>query len=321
MAGWTVRHFAIAAGRPNARSRNMNAPADSTFSIDWLVASDGVRLRRGQWRPAAPRGRVLLLQGLSEFLEKYADVAAGLTARGFEVWSFDWRGQGHSPAGNGAHADVFERHLADLDGMFEALPAGEPPLLLAHSMGAHLALRHLARHPQAVVHALLCAPMIGIHTGRWPRRLARRLARLMIRLGLGERWLPGRRNYTPLSIPFAVNPLTSDCASYERLRQRILKDPDLAFGRVDWYWLAAAFDSLHRLHAPGVAPSITTPVTMLLAGRDLVVDSQAAADFAATLPHAQVLWVAGARHELLQEAPAIQATVWAALDRVLAEPG
>ena len=135
------------------------------------------------------------------------------------------------------------------------------------------------------------------------------------------RWLPGRRNYTPLSIPFAINPLTSDRASYERLRQRLRKDPNLAFGRVDWYWLAAAFDSLDRLHAPGVAASITTPVTLLLAGRDLVVDSQAAADFAATLPHAQVLWVAGARHELLQEAPAIQATVWAALGRVLADSG
>lgn len=321
MAGWSVRHFAIAATRPDARSRNMNAPADSTFSIDWLVADDGARLRRGHWRPAAPGGRVLLLQGLSEFLEKYGEVAAGLAARGFEVWSFDWRGQGHSPAGNGARTDVFERHLADLDGMFESLPPGEPLLLLGHSMGAHLALRYLARRPHAVARALLCAPMIGIRTGRWSQRLARRLARLMIRLGLGQRWLPGRRNYTPLRIPFAVNPFTSDRARYERLRGLILKDPGLAFGRVDWYWLAAAFDSLDRLHAPGVAQSVTTPMTVLLAGQDQVVDSQAAADFAANLPRARVQWVAGARHELLQEAPAIQATVWAALDRVLADSG
>lgn len=316
-----MRHFAIVATRPDARSRHMNALADCTLSIDWLVAGDGVRLRRGQWRPAAPRGRVLLLQGLSEFLEKYAEVANELTARGFEVWSFDWRGQGHSSAGGNAQVDVFERHLADLDAMLAALPPGEPPLLLAHSMGAHLALRYLHRHPQSVARALLCAPMIGIRTGRWPQRLARRLARLMIRLGQGRRWLPGRRNYTPLSIPFAVNPFTSDRASYERLRQRIRNDPGLAFGQVDWYWLAAAFDSLDRLCAPGVAQSITTPMTLLLAGQDLVVDSPAAAAFAARLPQAEVQWIAGARHELLQEAPAIQARVWAALDRVVAVAG
>lgn len=294
----------------------MNAPTEFTFSVGWLVTDDGARLRSGHWRPAGPlRGRVLLLQGLSEFLEKYTEVAAGLTARGFEVWSFDWRGQGHSTAANGARADVFERHLADLDAVFAALPPGPVPLLLAHSMGAHLALRYLQRRPRAVARALLCSPMIGIRTGRWPRRLARWLARLMIRLGLGGRWLPGRRNYTPLRIPFAVNPFTSDRASYERLRLRILADPGLTFGQVDWHWLAAAFDSLDQLSAPGVAQAITTPMTLLLAQHDLVVNSQAAATFAAHLPQADVLWIADARHELLQEAPTIQAQVWAVIDR------
>ncbi len=294
----------------------MNAPTESTFTAGWLVTDDGARLRSGHWRPAGPLlGRVLLLQGLSEFLEKYTEVAAGLTARGFEVWSFDWRGQGHSPVENGVSAGVFERHLADLDAVFAALPPGPAPLLLAHSMGAHLALRYLHRRPRAVARALLCSPLIGIRTGGTPPRMARWLARLMIRLGLGGRSLPGRRKYTPLRIPFAVNPFTSDRASYERLRLRILADPGLTFGQVDWHWLAAAFDSLDQLSAPGVAQAITTPMTLLLAQHDLVVNSQTAAAFAARLPAARTLWIAGARHELLQEAPTIQAQVWAAIDR------
>lgn len=297
----------------------MNAPANPVLSTDWLIVDDGARLRLGHWRPATARGRVLLLQGLSEFLEKYTEVAAGLTARGFEVWSFDWRGQGHSTDGERFTSDVFERHLADLAAVFAALPPGEPPRLLAHSMGAHLALRHLHRNPRAVSRALLCAPMIGIRTGRWPQRVARRLARIMIGLGQGRRWVPGRRNYTPLTIPFAVNPLTSDRDHYERLCRRIELEPGLGFGRVDWYWLAAAFRSLDRLRAPGVAQAIDTPVTLLLAGQDLVVDSHAAASFAAQLPAAEVAWIADARHELLQEAPAIQAQVWAAIDRALAD--
>lgn len=290
-------------------------PLVGALHTDWLVADDGGRLRRGVWRPQMPRGRVVLLQGLSEFLEKYTDVAARLTGMGFEVWSFDWRRQGYSPAGDGAPAGVFDRHLADLNALFAGLPQGDPPLLLAHSMGAHLALRHLALRPQAVARAVLCAPMIGIRTKRWSQRVARPLTRLMIRLGQGRRPLPGRRNYTPLSIPFAVNPLTSDPVRYELLRQRIRGDPGLAFGHVDWYWLAAAFDSLDRLHAPGMAQSITTPMTVLLAEQDVVVDSQAAAAFAAGLPQAEIQWIAGARHELLQETAAIQDRVWAALER------
>lgn len=294
----------------------MSSQTRTAFEINWLTASDGGSLRCGHWRLEGPaRGRVLLLQGLSEFLEKYTEVARGLTARGFEVMSFDWRGQGHSPPGDGDRAMVFERHLADLAQVLGSPWFGEPPLLLAHSMGAHLALRHLQRRPQAVVRAVLCAPMIGIRTGGTPVRLARVLARLMIGLGLGERWLPGRRHYTPLRIPFAVNPFTSDRASYERLRRRIEADPQLAFGRVDWYWLAAAFASVDQLHTPGMAATITTPLTLLLAGHDQVVDSHVARAFAAGLPNAEVQWIADGRHELLQEAPAIQAQVWAAIDR------
>lgn len=317
-----MAHFATAASRPDARSLPMNAPTEPALRIDWLTADDGARLRLGHWRPPTPRGRgrVLLLQGLSEFLEKYTEVAAGLAARGFEVWSFDWRGQGHSSTGEEATADVFERHLKDLDAVLAALPRGEPPRLLAHSMGAHLALRYLHRHPRAASRALLCAPMIGIRTGRWPLWLARRLARLMIALGHGRRWLPGRRHYTPLTIPFAVNPLTSDRDHYERLRQRIEQDPGLAFGRVDWYWLAAAFRSLDRLLLPGVAEAIDTPIRVLLAGQDRIVDSRAAVAFARRLPAADVSWIAGARHELLQEAPAIQAQVWDAIEQALIGP-
>lgn len=294
----------------------MSIPARPAFEINWLTAGDGGALRCGHWRPAGcVRGRVLVLQGLSEFLEKYTEVASGLTARGFEVMSFDWRGQGHSPPGDGDPAMVFERHLADLAEVLDSAWLGGPPLLLAHSMGAHLALRHLQRRPRAVARAVLCAPMIGIRTGGTPVRLARALARLMIGLGLGQRWLPGRRHYTPLRIPFTVNPFTSDRASYERLRRRIEADPQLGFGRVDWYWLAAAFRSVDRLHAPGVAASITTPLTLLLAGHDQVVDSRAAQAFASGLAQAEVRWIDGGRHELLQEAPAIQAQVWAAIDR------
>jgi lysophospholipase len=56
-------------------------------------------------------------------------------------------------------------------------------------------------------------------------------------------------------------------------------------------------------------------MTVLLAQQDLVVDSEAAAAFAAGLPQAEIQWIAGARHELLQETPAIQDRVWAALER------
>jgi lysophospholipase len=71
---------------------------------------------------------------------------------------------------------------------------------------------------------------------------------------------------------------------------------------------------------PGLAEAIDTPIRVLLAGQDRIVDSRAAAAFARRLPAAEVSWIAGARHELLQEAPAIQAQVWDAIDQALLGP-
>lgn len=39
---------------------------------------------------------MVLLQGRNEFIEKYFETMTDLTARGFTVVTFDWRGQGGS---------------------------------------------------------------------------------------------------------------------------------------------------------------------------------------------------------------------------------
>uniref|UniRef100_UPI0013D38986 alpha/beta hydrolase n=1 Tax=Citrobacter koseri TaxID=545 RepID=UPI0013D38986 len=45
----------------------------------------------------APRkGTLVIVQGRTEFIEKYFDVIDELRARGFGVLAFDWRGQGGS---------------------------------------------------------------------------------------------------------------------------------------------------------------------------------------------------------------------------------
>src|SRR6185503_7606312 len=60
---------------------------------------DKIPLRACVWTPDAGvtrRGVCMLLNGLTEFIEKYQEVADELNARGFVVASLDWRGQGAS---------------------------------------------------------------------------------------------------------------------------------------------------------------------------------------------------------------------------------
>ena len=80
---------------------------------------DGTRLRIGHW-PSDNGGnrRIVLCHGRTEFLEKYTETIGELAARGFEVWSMDWRGQGAFDRAlknpHKGHIDQFESYIADL---------------------------------------------------------------------------------------------------------------------------------------------------------------------------------------------------------------
>ena len=69
----------------------------------------------------------------------------------------DWRGQGGSvrlvpQAPLKGHIDDFAEYDADLEAFLEQVVApmlagGARPIALAHSMGGHILLRYLSRHP------------------------------------------------------------------------------------------------------------------------------------------------------------------------------
>ena len=118
------------------------------------------------------RGRVLVQGGRADVIEKYLDVALHLHERGWGVTSFDWRGQGGSgrlAPDNVGHVERFEVLEDDLVAFWDAWrPEGEGPLvLLAHSMGAHVALRALAAGRIAPDAVVLSAPMVQVRSPPW----------------------------------------------------------------------------------------------------------------------------------------------------------
>ena len=124
------------------------------------IKSVGATLRAARF-PAAPdvaaRGVCVLLNGQTEFIEKYFEVIDELRARGFAVATMDWRGQGGSGRVLDDHRKGFVSDFAEYDEDLETLlnwivtpmlAPGEKPVALAHSMGAHILLRRLARRPR-----------------------------------------------------------------------------------------------------------------------------------------------------------------------------
>lgn len=293
-------------------------------TIDYLQMPDGARLRLGVWHPEhqSPCGSVLLLSGRTEFLEKYDETARELNRRGCTVWGFDWRGQGLSgrPLADRrkGHIDTYETYLADLERVYAHLRpgAGTAPLtLLAHSMGAHLALRFLHDHPGAVSRAVLTAPLVGIHALRGIAPGVHLLCRLAVRLGKGTAYFPGGGAGAGRDLRFEGNRLTSDRSRFARTRTLLASNPDLALGGPTWGWLKATLDALGTLTRPGFAAGITAPVLMVLAGAERIVCNRAAASLAASLPNCRLMTVAGSRHEILVEADPLRRAFWQAYDR------
>src|SRR5215469_12858990 len=72
-------------------------PAATIFAPQFIASRSGARLRVATFPAAANASRVcVLLNGQTEFIEKYFEVIDDLRVRGFSVATMDWRGQGGS---------------------------------------------------------------------------------------------------------------------------------------------------------------------------------------------------------------------------------
>jgi lysophospholipase len=323
-------------------------PAATVFQPFFFQAT-GARLRgaRFQADPAVPfRGVCALLNGQTEFIEKYFEVIDELRGRGFGVATMDWRGQGGSDRplqddSRKGYVKDFAEYDDDLvafmeqvvDPMTARLPLvaqqqeGEvpvaalamrraggvnKPIALAHSLGAHNLLRYLVKQPGAFARAVLTAPMIVVSFRGTEPWLVRPITRLQNWVGNGAGWVWGIQARDPHAMSFARQIVTSDEARFERTQRILREHPNLRLAGATWNWLGAALRSMAWLKTQ--APKITTPLLVIAAGADRIVITAETRAFAARLPNARYVEIAGAGHEMLMERDALRAQWWAAFD-------
>ena len=296
----------------------MTAPL---FFPRFIEARDGTPLRTVVFEARDARAVCVLLQGHCEFIEKYGEVFSELNGRGFTVAAFDWRGQGGSaralPDSLKAHVRDFAEYDSDLTAFLEQVVrplAPEPPLLLGHSMGGHLALRALHDRPGTFRAAVLSSPMIAIQTGAYSEWMTRLAVALHMLAGRGEDFAWGMAQRDPLRTEFSRQLCTSDPERFARTQEIIKANPAIRLAGPSWSWLAAAYRSMATVTAPGYAEAIETPVLVFGAGHDRIVHVEATASFAARLPHGTYAGIEEAEHEILMERDPFRARFWDAFD-------
>jgi len=295
----------------------------SEIDRDYFTTQDGISIRYGIWRCAAGhvRGSVVLLHGRNEFLEKYLETIGDLNRKGFDVYSFDWRGQGLSqrllPDRLKGHVKKYACYLQDLEDFFtQIMPpdAVRPLVFLAHSMGAPIAMRFLHGHPGLVDRAILTAPLIDIKLGFYRRWLVKSLTWLALKTGFAGAFVPEDKNKNSLKRTFKGNLLTSDPERFLVEKKAVARNPDLALGGLTFGWLAATLVSTSLITQADYVEQIRTPIVIVNSGLDKLVCARAQKAVCARMPNCRLVVIDRARHEILMETDRIRSEFWKIFD-------
>jgi len=289
-------------------------------------ARDGHEIRRIDWLMprGACRGSLLFMPGRGDAYEKYLETLDHWHCTGWRVTAADWRGQ----AGSGrlgfdevtGHVGDFSVWVGDLAAFWAEWKATTPAphVLVAHSMGAHVALRALAEarvDPDAVV---LTAPMLGFKPGFVPSVLLHWLAKVMAAIGDARRpaWKWSEKPGEPPEDRIKL--LTHDADRYADEQWWRSARPELVVGPASWGWMERALASIRILNRPGMFEQVNTPVLILATSEDRLVEFGAIERAARRMPRAQLVRFGGeSRHEILREADPVREKALGAIDDFL----
>ncbi|MEX6505938.1 alpha/beta fold hydrolase [Jiella sp. M17.18] len=302
-------------------------PAPEGLTLGTVRTLDGrqVRYARAPSAQEGTRGTVILLQGRNETIEKYFETMRDLSARGFAVLTFDWRGQGGSERllrrSRLGHVRRFGHYLNDLEAVLQnvALPDCRGPYaILAHSMGGLIALEAAPRLSNIIERMVVCAPLVAFPRRKVGLRTIHRVARFLTALGFGRSALGPFGPSGKLPDP-ENNPLTSEAGRFRRNRELMQAAPDLFIGGPTVAWLAAVSGAMLRLTDSDRIARLNVPTLIVTAGADRVVSSEAAERLAWRMRCGASLSVPLARHELLQEADRFREPVLEAFEAFVGE--
>jgi lysophospholipase len=266
---------------------------------------------------------IVVCPGRIESYVKYAELAYDLFYSGFDVLIIDHRGQGRSGRmlsdSHRGHVVNFSDYVEDFDHFYQQEVASghwRKRYLLAHSMGGAIAALWLQQAPDAFDAVALCAPMFGI-TLRWPEWMVRHIldwAEGHPRIREGYAIGTGRWR----ALPFSVNVLTHSEERYRRSLRFYADEPALRVGGPTFHWVREGILAGEKVLAGATA--ITTPIFLLQAEEERVVDNRAHQRFCEIMAAAghpcegeTPYVIEGAYHEILFEKDAMRARALSAV--------
>lgn len=303
-------------------------PVPEGARVGYFTTSDGVRIRYAivPRTGAVHKGTVCIVQGRTEFIEKYFETIRDFQKRGFVVATFDLRGQGGSdrliPNKRHGFVEHFDDYWTDLSSFHThiLLPDCPPPFyLVGHSTGGLVALLAATRDRLMFERVFLSSPMVALPGLPFGIDGAARVVRSLRFLGLSRLPLARKQDKPQGEASFDGNPLTGDKARYMRTVDVLKARPDLEVTAPTLGWIGSSLDAMRRVAVDGFPASLKIPVFICAAALDRVVDTAATEALGLRLRNGHHVVIPGARHELFMETDAVREQVLAAFDAFITE--
>ena len=290
-----------------------------------LELPGSVFLRYARWNAlrGPSRGTIVLQHGRTETIEKYFETARDFRKRGFGVVTFDWRGQGGSTRMLSdplkGHIEHFNRYLEDLEAILTkvVMPDCRPPFhLVGHSTGGLIALLAAPALGNRIDRMVLTAPFLELREIPLRQHRMKQVLGLLTYFGFGRSYVPGTSGNIDKAT-FEGNKVTSDRRRFSHRADIMTNHRHLALSGPTISWLYSAFRASEHISQSGFSDAISIPTLFILAGNDTVVSTPYAENFARKMRTASSLTIAGAKHEIFQEADVYREQALAAIDAFL----
>jgi lysophospholipase len=270
--------------------------------------ADGASIRYGHAQAEKPKGTIILVTGFTEFGEVYFELINDLLEAHWNVCEMDWRGEGGSDRylddREKAYSLGFDHDATDLAQLIETVvkPQGKQKLILmAHSLGSHIALRFLHDHPGLVDKAILSAPAVDFTSKENPTLISLAIW-WQNTTGNGKKYLDDQGNWA------FMEPKVTKAATHSHDEKRVRleaawanQNPQLRSGGATWEWLQEYQKSLDIIWNGHYLKDIKTPVLVGCPGNDLIIKPYKQRQCVRKLSNLQLYEGEGARHDLFLE--------------------
>jgi len=278
-----------------------------------------------------PKAVVVMLCGLSEFCEKYFELAHDMLERGHAFWVIDWQYQGKSGRfienPQKRHSDGYHTDLLDLHKFISGYvkPAAVHPdkgriplVMIGHSMGGNIGLRYLSEYPGYFEAAAFSAPMTGISALKhYPDQILIDILRLLLPLA-GKCYIPGGQDWhEKMRKSDGTDIFSSDPVRDAIHNAWCTANPDLTIGSPTFRWLYESLKSCRIIRNEQKLKNINIPVMIALAGKERLVDNDATKKLSEYIQNCQITELQDANHEIIMERDDIRNQFLAAFDKML----